>query len=471
MTRRSSNLIRWSIFCAFILALATAALAQWQESVLYSFQGGTDGEWPLGRVVFDAAGNLYGATQAGGSLSCISFEWCGTVYQLIPPAQEGDPWTETVLHIFQGHATGDASAPLGGLVIDSAGNLYGATGYGGTGDCNVLGTFPGCGTVYELSPPTEKGGAWTETVLYNFQGGTDGYVPYGDLVSDNAGNLYGATLYGGGYGTNCGDATYPYCGTVFEVSPPKVEGGPWTEQVLYSFKGRTEAVELGDGANPNGGLIIDETGAIYGTTQIGGFNCPHNSNGGCGTAFRLSPPARRGELWSEMVIHRFIPNVDGENPLGGLAIDTNGNLYGTAHSGGPYSAGGTLFRLSPPSGNSVSWNETSVLGFNPDDNGDGPEGSLIFDPRGNLCGTTNTGSGDASRGSAYCLGPVSGNGEAQAFGMLHGFAGIPDGTSPAAGLTLGKTTNYFGTTQYGGLGTACGVGGFAGCGTVFEIWP
>lgn len=461
----------WRIICAVIVLSAASASAQWQESVLYSFQGGTDGQWPIGRVVFDAVGNLYGVTQAGGSYTCTSYGDCGIMYQLAPPAQQGDPWTETVLYIFQGHTAGDASDPLGGLVMDANGNLYGATGGGGTGNCEVLGTFPGCGTVYELSPPTEKGGAWTEAVLYSFQGGTDGYVPSGDIVFDNAGNLYGATLYGGGYGTNCGDSTYPYCGTVFELSPPKVNGGPWTEQVLYSFRGRTDAVELGDGGNPNGGFVIDKTGAIYGTTQIGGFNCPHNGNNGCGTAFKLSPPAMRGEPWSEMVIHRFIPNVDGENPLGGFVIDAHGNLYGTAYSGGPGSAGGTLFQLSPPSGDSSSWNETSVLGFNSNDNGDGPQGPLVFDPNGNLCGTTNTGSGEAFRGSAYCLEPVSGDGDAQAFGTLHGFAGIPDGTSPNSGLTLGKATAFFGTTVYGGVGMACGTGGFAGCGTVFSISP
>jgi hypothetical protein len=148
------------------------------------------------------------------------------VYQLAPPAKQGDPWTETVLYIFKGNTSNDGASPYGGLVIDAAGNLYGTTGYGGTGNCTVLGSKLGCGTVFEMSPPKQKGGQWTETVLYSFLTPKQGFVPAGDLVFDSAGNLYGATLYGGGYGTNCGDAFYQYCGAVFELSPrPRAASG------------------------------------------------------------------------------------------------------------------------------------------------------------------------------------------------------------------------------------------------------
>src|SRR6202035_2810267 len=140
-------------------------------------------------------------------------------------------------------------------------------------------------TVFELSPPQQKGGAWTETVLYSFPTAKQGYVPRGDLVFDSAGNLYGATEFGGGFGI-CDQNIYLYCGAVFELSPPKTKGGKWTEKVLHGFKGGA------DGANPNGGLLLDSTGAIYGTTAWGGGTTCQGP--GCGTAFELRSSAKTG---------------------------------------------------------------------------------------------------------------------------------------------------------------------------------
>jgi hypothetical protein len=283
----SRSATRPLLLLMLILMLASTASAEWKEKVLYSFQGVPDGSLPIGEVVFDQQGNLYWATQDGGSASCRSANECGTVFQLAPPAKQGDPWTETVLYIFKGNASNDGTTPFGGLVIDSLGNLYGTTGYGGTGDCILLGSKLGCGTVFELSPPAQKGGAWTETILYSFKGGKDGYVPFGDLVFDGAGNLYGATYFGGGKGTTC-DPFYQYCGTVFKLSPPKTKRGQWTEKVLHGFAGGT------DGANPNGGLILDGKGNVYGTTYAGG-------SGDWGTAFELKPPATKSGAWTENV--------------------------------------------------------------------------------------------------------------------------------------------------------------------------
>src|SRR6202521_4576959 len=198
--------------------MAIDASASWNEKVLYSFQGVPDGSLPVGAVVFDQAGNLYGATTEGGASSCVSVAQCGTVYQLAPPAKQGDPWTETVLYVFKGNASNDGASPAGGLLIDSAGNLYGTTAYGGTGNCVVLGTRMGCGTVFEISPPQQKGGKWTEAVLYSFPTPKQGFVPVGDLAFDSAGNLYGATMFGGGFGTTC-NGFYQYCGAVFKLSP------------------------------------------------------------------------------------------------------------------------------------------------------------------------------------------------------------------------------------------------------------
>lgn len=245
------------MFALFMVILASVSLAsaEWKERVLYDFQGGSDGQTPAGGVVFDKAGNLYGATVNGGADNCSPMAACGTVFQLQPPAKKGDAWTETVLYVFKGKASNDGENPDGGLVMDAAGNLYGTAAYGGTGDCVLLGIKGGCGTVYEMSPPAQKGGAWTETTIYSFKGGNDGYVPQENLVFDSAGNLYGVTLFGGGKGTTC-DPYYQYCGTVFKLSPPKQKGAEWTEKVLYSFAGGT------DGANPNGGLVLDNKGAI-----------------------------------------------------------------------------------------------------------------------------------------------------------------------------------------------------------------
>ena len=133
-------------------------------------------------------------------------------------------------------------------------------------------------------------------MLYSFPTSKQGYLPNGNLVFDSAGNLYGATMFGGGYGTSC-DAYYQYCGAVFELSPPKKHGGKWTEKVLHGFKGMKAGSSIGDGANPNGGLVLDDGGALYGTTYEGGYDCPHNSGQGCGTVFELKAPTKEGGAW------------------------------------------------------------------------------------------------------------------------------------------------------------------------------
>ena len=164
----SPRIIRIGLVFTIALTLAVTASAEWKEKVLYSFQGGAnDGSFPAGGVVFDSKGNLYGATTYGGLTAC-AIGGCGTVFQLSPPVHKGDPWNETVIYQFRGQGVNDGGVPGGGLIIDAAGNLYGVTGYGGSGDCVLLGLRAGCGTVYELSPPRQKGGAWKETILYSF---------------------------------------------------------------------------------------------------------------------------------------------------------------------------------------------------------------------------------------------------------------------------------------------------------------
>jgi len=455
-TPKCLNCLVWMLIA--VAGFGSVATAASKEKVLYSFQGGTDGATPAGGVVFDAAGNLYGATTNGGSASCRSIAQCGTVYQLAPPAKQGDPWTETVLYVFKGNASNDGTTPAGGVVMDKAGNLYGTTAYGGTGNCVLLGAKLGCGTVYELSPPKQKGGAWTETVLYSFPTAKQGYLPNGDLVLDSAGNLYGATMFGGGQGTTC-NVLYQYCGAVFELSPPKTKGGKWTEKVLHAFKGGT------DGASPNGGLVFDGKGAIYGTTLYGGGSskCKTTYSAGCGTAFKLNPPTVKGGAWTETMLHRFIEVSGGATPNGGLVFDLRGALYGTTVGGG--NELGAVFRLLPPAKQGGSWTKTLVHIFTGVDGAE-PMAGLIFDSSGNLYGTTCC-DGKPGGGTIFRLRPLAHG--AWALTLLHSFTGAPDGSDPASSLIFDGTGKLYGTTLLSGnTGQNCGHNG---CGTVFQIQP
>jgi hypothetical protein len=444
--------IRLIALAAIIGSLVSSASAEWKEKVLYSFQGGTDGQLPSGGLIFDKSGNLYGVTSEGGGTSCPP-GWCGTVYKLSPPAQEGEAWTETVIYVFKGHDQNDGSSPSGSLVADHDGNFYGTTAYGGSGPCELLGGT-GCGTVYELSPPSNPGDPWTEKVLYSFQGGNDGDLPIGSLVFDKQGNLYGATYFGGGQGTTC-DAFYGgNCGTIFELSPPQSKDGQWTEKVLHSFGGGT------DGALPNGGLVLDSEGAVYGTTFYGGDEkgeCDGGETGiGCGTVFKLAGSGENGRHWTEELIHVFKDGSDGSWPSAGLTLDPAGYLYGATI--------GTVFRLTPLASGTGQWKEEILHEFN--SQVWGPQGALILDRAGNLLGTTY--SAQKYGGTVFQLTKPDCVEEKWTFDLLYGFSGGGDGGQPAASLIPSGDGGLYSTTQNGGSGTACG---FAGCGTVFEVIP
>jgi uncharacterized repeat protein (TIGR03803 family) len=442
-----------ALACSFV----PVASAEWKEKVLYSFQGVPDGATPTGAVVFDKAGSLYGATGDGGASTCDGPGQCGTVYQLAPPTQKGGAWTETVLYVFRGHAQNDGATPEGGLVIDEAGNLYGTTGYGGSGPCLLLGGAVGCGTVYELSPPAKQGDPWTETVLYSFRGGKDGYVASGDLVFDKTGNLYGATLFGGGKGTTCDSLYGGQCGTIFKLSPPKTKGGKWTEKVLQSFGGGA------DGASPNGGLVLDSKGVIYGTTSSGGNqSCKGDGYLGCGTVFKLAPSLATSARWGETILHRFqgYPN-DGELSSAGLVLDSEGSLYGTTTGGGSQAAG-VVFRLSV--GKSARfWAEDILHTFSGTTDGALPRAGLTFDSAGNLYGAAR--GGTLPGGVLFRLIPTSGH--EWTYSLLYNLRGSPDGKWPDATLVFGGRLARYGTTTEGGTGGACQQG----CGVVFEAEP
>jgi len=443
--------------CISVLLLVCAASAQWHENVLYSFQGGSDGAFPAGGVVFDSQGNLYGATEDGGSPSCGGPGQCGTVFELSPPAEKGEEWTESVLYVFKGRANNDGETPGGGIVIDAVGNLYGTTEYGGTGPCTLLGANDGCGTVYELSPPAKQGDPWTETVLYNFQGGKDGYVPSGDLTLDDQGNLYGVTLFGGGEGTNCGDDLYPNCGTVWRLNPPKTKDGAWREKVLHRFAGGK------DGAWPNGGLVLDSC-ALYGTTYYGGQDKGECYGGtGCGTVFKLNAPMEKDGEWRDNTLFRFHGN-DGATPAAGVVFGKRGLLYGTAFAGGD-SGNGVVFSLEKSNKCSNGWTEAVLYRFKGEADGDGPLGGILVNAQGDLYGTVS--SSNRTAGNVFELKPDSRPGNIWSFRLLYGFKGPPDGVQPAAAV-VSKGTALYGTTLEGGTSNNCS---FYGCGVVFEIKP
>jgi uncharacterized repeat protein (TIGR03803 family) len=265
----------------------------WTNSLVYSFSG-EDGNQPgFVAPAFDSVGNLYGTTTAGGA------SFVGNVFQL---TRSNGGWTATNIHDFSGPPDGEI--PYSGVTLDAQGNVYGTTWMGGANNW---------GAVYRL---TSSGSGWTETILYSFQGGSDGGEPVGGLVFDQSGNLYGTTQSAGSGGG----------GTVFELSP---SGGGWTLGVLYSFTGK-------NGGGPLDTLAMDAAGTLYGTTYIDGTY-------GYGSVFKLT---HHNGSWSYTDLHDFTNGEDGGNPIGGASLDANGNLYGTA-SGGGTAGVGVVWQITP----------------------------------------------------------------------------------------------------------------------------
>jgi uncharacterized repeat protein (TIGR03803 family) len=336
--------------------------SDWSETTLYSFANGKDGRFPFPGLAMDAAGNLYGMTSYGGS-----FGW-GTVYRLAPTA--GGTWKFTLLHAFSGGQGGGivSSFESTALILDAAGNLYGTSAFGGT--------YPLSGLVFKLAPTTS--GPWTFSVLYDFTGGTDGdYALCRRLTMDALGNIYGTTSAGGAHST----------GVVFKLTPSP--SGTWTESILYSFNGGK------DGAFPNGGLIQDSIGNLYGTTNGGGSQKCYP---GCGVVFKLS---QFNGVWTETPIYTF---TNGESPDGGLISDGAGNLYGTTIGGGEFLYG-TVFELSPSAAG--GWTLTTLHSFDLSD-GYSPYAGLARDSAGNLYGTTAYG-GSNYGGVAFEITPAKKN--------------------------------------------------------------
>jgi uncharacterized repeat protein (TIGR03803 family) len=555
-----------------VFRLRSDAKGNWIYKTLYAFAGGSDGAFPSAGLILGAAGRLYGTTADGGVIgntTCLNQNGCGTIFELAP--HSGDTWSERVIHRFSGgrdgstpsaaltsdqtgnlyttayngggggcdylsagcgavlklsrsmqgkwtadpiydFAASDGFDPLGPLIADSSGNLYGSTNAGGKGPGHLYGVGGqqcpyGCGTVFKLS--RSSGGQWSRSLLYSFTGTNgDGAFPWGNLTFDDAGNLYGTTQWGGanGQGTvfelvptsdgkwkatviysfahgNSGDGAEPVAGLIFDaagnlygttlvggvgeygtVFKLSFSGGAWRETVLYGFAGGD-----GDGIFPTASLVFDNAGNLYGTTSGGGSpSCQL----GCGTVFKLSPS---GNAWKETVLYYF-DGPDGAYPQGNLILDDESDLYGTTNEGGkiskycqlPVSGCGTVFKLTHHAGS--AWTKTILYSF-ASYAGDAafPGAGLTFDVAGNLYGTS--AGGTKSLGTVYKLTPSSGGKWTES--ILHDFAGYPsDGGVPATNVSFDAEGNLYGTTSVGGTGGGASFGGFRSFGgTVFEITP
>jgi uncharacterized repeat protein (TIGR03803 family) len=389
----------------FALAIIATPIAQAQTfTVIHTFTDGGDGAQPYAGLTMDAAGNLYGTANGGGAQGVCSSYGCGTVFKL---TKRGASWVLTPLYSFAGGDDGEH--PQSRVTIVRDGTLYGTTFDGGSS---------GGGTVFHLRPsaaaPKSALAPWNHTVLYNFDAFNSGFEPQGDLTFDPSGNIYGTAEDGG---INVG-------GTIYELTPL---GGTWTQTVLYSPSYQ---------AFPRGGVIFDGSGNLDGVLSDGGQH-------GLGAVYQLSPS---GSNWTEQTIYNFFEAVDGIVPFGGLIIDPSGNLYGTTFTGGSDEGGtvfeltsanggwtlntlynltgspgcgpqdklvmdaagnlygttycdgayelGSVFKLTPSNG---AWTYTSLHDFTGGSDGKHPLCSLVFDANGNLYGTTTGG------GSSACV--------------------------------------------------------------------
>lgn len=351
--------------CGAVIDLSPGAGGVWSETSLYNFQGGTTDGWGVvGTPVRDSAGNLYGVTYWGGSGPC--FFGCGIVFEIT-----GN--TETILHTFQG-GNSDGNWPTAGLTMDSSGNLYGTTTYGGSA--------ADAGTVFELSP--DGGGGFSYSVVYAFQGGAhDGAVPSSSLTLDAAGNIYGTT-YAGGSTLLCNDDTYRAgCGTVFEMSP--ASGGGWTERIIYAFRGPSE------GMRPTSGLTFDAAGSLFGVTPGGGPIC-NGRTYGCGVFYGLTP--QPNGTWEFSVYYNFTSGLGATAPYGNLAL-YNGVFYG--YAGGGVSGVGTIYTMTPTGDGKFT--ENAFYSFSGGSDGAGGIGAPIFGANGTLYGAS--GEGPYNRGVAF----------------------------------------------------------------------
>jgi len=397
MRQSHSTSAKYSTLIALAVTLACLCIRTDAQtySILYQFKSGNDGTFPAAGVAIDTKHvALYGTTAEDGEYAA------GTVFKL---SKNG----ESVLHSFTGEE-GDGYDPYGNgtLVFDASGTLYGTVQAGGIyGGTNCL--MSGCGIVFKVDQ-TGK-----ETVLYQFQGGTDGYFPLGPAAIDAAGNVYGTTAYGGAFGA----------GAVFKIDTSG------NETLLYSFN------YLGDGTRPESGVVMDGSGNLYGTTQLGGL---YN----VGAVFKISSSG------AETILYNFGTNPgDGSFPTSSVSLDVHGNVYGTTYIAGDFGYG-NAFKVTQ------SGVEVPLYNFALPGPAYPYYCGAIADSAGNVYGVT-TGGGTYGLGAVYKIDP---NGNVT---ILHNFKG-PEGKVPYGNLALDPSGNLYGTTSQGGK--------FGG-GVIFRIKP
>jgi len=382
-----------------LLTFAAQTAAAQTYSILYTFQGGTDGGFPNAGVYRDSSGNLYGITNTAGNRNDCNDYGCGTVYKLTPSGQL------SVLHTFTGGADGWPNATWGSLIPDPAGNLYGVASIGGLHDN---------GTVFRITP---SGGF---TVVHTFPSSpNDGLGPQYTLLRDTTGIIYGTT-FGGGPGGNNG------YGTVFALS----KAGVGSDVVLHSFS-------FGDGASPQGSVASDGTGNLYGTAGQGG-----SSN--CGVVYKM-----RNIGAGFTVLHNFTCAPDGYLP-GSVVLDAQGNIYGGTSQGGDASACpafgcGIIFKITPSGQETILHTFHSTDGASPNE--------LMFDAQGNLWGTTAYG-GTHDQGTIFKM-TTDGT-----FTNEYNFEGGLNGGIPYAGLIQDPEGNFYSTVGGGILNciqSGCGM--------------
>jgi uncharacterized repeat protein (TIGR03803 family) len=410
-TRRQITLVFLTWFAS--LFAAAQGTTSGHFGVIHDFRGGKDGAYPLAGLTIDRSGNLYGTALAGGRGTCLpSNTGCGTVFEL---TNSLSGWILEPLYAFRGG--NDGAGPYGRVVIGPNGSLYGTTIDGGRNTC-----LSGCGVVFELKPAAcaSVPCPWTETILYRFRGNNDGFYPSGDLVFDQAGDLYGTTTQGGSQGP----------GTVYELTPSDRN---WAESILYNFPSQ------GPG-NPCSGVIFDHAGNLYGTaTAPNGaiFQLTHSISG-----------------WMENTVYTFQGNRQGSVTEGGLILGESGNLIGATAFGGPEN-GGTVYSLRP---SKDGWDLRTLYGF-AGQGESGPMAQLTMDAARNLYGTTK---GNPAAGTWGTVFKLTHNSSGWTETVLHRFTGGRDGGSPNSNLVFDNHGNLYGTTSAGGV---------SNYGVVFEITP
>lgn len=391
-----------SVLITAVLFAGTAR-AGTSGKILYSFAGGTDGEYLDTELARDSAGNLYGTSVQGGTYGS------GTVFQVTPAG------IHTVLYSFTGGA--DGGEPYKGVTLDSQGNLYGTAVTGGSGSCEG-----GCGVVFKL---TNSNGVWTQTVIHAFKG-ADGSGPGSPVAVDKFGNVFGTTPTGGTYGM----------GTLYLIQP---SGSNWKFRVIHTFTGGADG-----GGGSAGRLLIDPSGNLFGVCTAGGVN-------GLGTVYEVSRV--NGQI-QFTTLYAFKDTPDGALPYSGLVFDKSGNLYGTTYYAGANDLG-TVYMLSKNSG---TWTESVLYSFQGGADGGSPISSLVADGHGNFYGTTSAEGAPGGYGTVFKMTPSASGTWTES--VVYRFPGAPGLGNAYNGLITDGAGKFYGTTVHGGTTDDGAIYGF-----------